>query len=264
LLVVLASFAAPAGAAEPVQPVQSVRIVILPVVVHRAPSDSGYVSRGIADMLSARLEQIEDIAVVSVENPKAATTDAHAARKTASAVDGDYVIFGAFTQFGEGASLDIQCVAIDPANEHEVPRRVFIQSGAVGEIIPNLDVLVAKLVAHLRAGGEISEASAIAAAESSNGQDPNAMAGGGDDIQELRERVEALEQAVYDAELVAEEAAVAAEETALVVEETALVAEEAQATVQEAETTAEAAAITADEASAAAVVDVEEEALPES
>jgi TolB-like protein len=33
------------------------RIVILPIVVHSAASDSSYVSRGITDMISARLEQ---------------------------------------------------------------------------------------------------------------------------------------------------------------------------------------------------------------
>ena len=57
---------------------------------------------------------------------------------------GDYVIFGAFTQFGDGASLDVQCVPLrEPSLERTLAaRRIFVQSGAIGEIIPKLDELV--------------------------------------------------------------------------------------------------------------------------
>lgn len=196
-LLLLAPFALRAGAEAPV------RIVILPVVVHRAAPDSGFVSRGIGDMLSARLEQVGDIEVVQIERLDAATTDLENAREIARSVGGDYVLYGAFTQFGEGASLDIKCAALEPGSPHgNGARRVFIQSGAIGEIIPQLDVLVSKLVGYLREGGEISDASALAAVGSSNGESPDgAGAPSSDDIQELRERIEALEQAVYEAEL---------------------------------------------------------------
>jgi hypothetical protein len=197
LLLVLAPFALRAGAEQPV------RIVILPVVVHRAAPDSSFVSSGIADMLSARLEQIGDIEVVRIERLDAATTELENAREVARSVGGDYVLYGAFTQFGEGASLDVKCAALDPNNPHgNGARRVFIQSGEIGEIIPQLDVLVGKLVGYLREGGEISEASALAAVASPVGETPDgAGAASSDDIQELRERIEALEQAVYEAEL---------------------------------------------------------------
>jgi hypothetical protein len=212
LLALLAPFALRAGAEEPV------RIVILPVVVHRAAPDSGFVSRGIADMLSSRLEQIGDIAVVRIERSDAATTDLSRAREVARSVGGDYVLYGAFTQFGEGASLDIKCAALAPGHENgDGARHVFIQSGEIGEIIPQLDVLVGKVVGYLREGGEISEASALAAAASTDGQGPDGAAvPNSDDIQELRERIEALEQAVYEAEL-SEDASAA--ETPDIVEE---------------------------------------------
>ena len=194
VIVPLAALATAAGAEE------AVRVVILPVVVHRAANDSGYVSRGIADMLSARLEQVGGISVVRVESAKAATTDREAARKTASRLEGDFVLYGAFTQFGEGASLDIQCASLQGASaEDDAPRRVFIQSGTVGDIIPKLDMLVDKIVMFLREGGAAVATNAPAPDGASNPQDGGDGAGDADTIRELRERVEALERAVYEA-----------------------------------------------------------------
>ena len=53
-------------------------------------------------------------------------------------------MFGAFTQFGAGASLDVQCAAVK-ADADARPRRIFVQSGTLGEIIPKLDDLAAKI-----------------------------------------------------------------------------------------------------------------------
>ncbi len=194
VIVPLAALATAAGAEE------AVRVVILPVVVHRAANDSGYVSRGVADMLAARLEQVGGISVVRVESAKAATTDREAARKTASRLEGDFVLYGAFTQFGEGASLDIHCASLQAASAGGgTPRRVFIQSGTVGEIIPKLDTLVDKIVMFLREGGAAVATHAPAPDGASNPQDGADGAGDADTIRELRERVEALERAVYEA-----------------------------------------------------------------
>jgi hypothetical protein len=193
VFVPLALLATAARAAE------SVRVVILPVVVHRAASDSGYVSRGVADMLSSRLEQVGGISVVRVESAKAATTDREVAQKTASHFDGDFVLYGAFTQFGEGASLDIHCASLRPTDGDDSPRRVFIQSGTVGEIIPKLDMLVDKIVMFVKSGGAAAVADAPGAGEPASLQDGSGV--GPDAIQELRERVEALEQAVYEASI---------------------------------------------------------------
>jgi TolB-like protein len=189
----LAVLATAADAAE------SVRVVILPVVVHRAANDSGYVSRGVADMLSSRLEQVGGISVVRVESAKAATMDREAAQKTASRFEGDFVLYGAFTQFGEGASLDIHCASLQASEGGAAPRRVFIQSGTVGEIIPKLDMLVDKIVMFVKAGEAATLADAPGADELTDLQDGSAV--DPDTIQELRERVEALEQAVYEASI---------------------------------------------------------------
>jgi TolB-like protein len=183
----------------------AVRIVILPVVVHRADDNSRYVSRGIAEMLSSRLSQTGNISVVRIENPKVATTDLELAQKAAREVDGDYVIFGSFTQFGEGASLDIQCAEVE--NERAgAMRRVFIQSGTMGEIIPKIDTLVAKISVYLQEGGAIGEAPVLAAAtaEGNTVDEP-------EEIYELRSRIEALERAVYDAEVVEDASAATAD-----------------------------------------------------
>ena len=183
----------------------AVRIVILPVVVHRADDDSRYVSRGIAEMLSSRLSQTVNVSVVHIENPKVATTDLELAQKAAREVDGDYVIFGSFTQFGEGASLDIQCAEVENESAGAV-RRVFIQSGTMGEIIPKIDTLVAKISVYLQEGGAIDEAPVLAAApaEGNAVDEP-------DEIYELRSRIEALERAVYDAEVVEDASAATAD-----------------------------------------------------
>jgi TolB-like protein len=194
VFVPLAALATAAGAEE------TVRVVILPVVVHRAANDSGYVSRGVADMLSARLEQVGGISVVRVENAKAATTDREAATETASRLEGDFVLYGAFTQFGEGASLDIRCASLQAASAGGgTPRRVFIQSGTVGEIIPKLDMLVDKIVVFLRGGGAAVATNAPVPGGAVNPQDADDGAADAETIRELRERVEALERAVYEA-----------------------------------------------------------------
>ena len=162
-------------------------------------------------MLSARLEQVGGISVVRVESAKAATTDREAARKTASRLEGDFVLYGAFTQFGEGASLDIQCASLQAADAGEgTPRRVFIQSGTVGEIIPKLDMLVDKIVMFLREGGAAVATNAPIPGEASSLQGGGDGAGDADTIRELRERVEALEQAVFEA-AIAEDASAAME-----------------------------------------------------
>jgi hypothetical protein len=194
VFVSLAALATAASAKE------AVRVVILPVVVHRAASESGYVSAGVADMLSARLEQVGGISVVRVENAKAATTDRETARRTADRLGGDYVLYGAFTQFGEGASLDIHGASVRGASAGDAAaRRVFIQSGTIGEIIPKLDMLVDKIVVFLREGGAAVTTHAPAPAGASSPQESDGGAGDAETIRELRERVEALERAVYQA-----------------------------------------------------------------
>src|SRR2546427_10436870 len=72
------------------------RIVILPIVVHSAASNSSYVSRGISDMIASRLEQTGRVSVERVEDPNSATTVLGKALELGKARGGDYLIFGAF------------------------------------------------------------------------------------------------------------------------------------------------------------------------
>jgi TolB-like protein len=181
------------------------RVVILPIVVHSAMRDSDFVSQGIAAMLSARLEQQGKVTVVRVEDTSAATTQVPTAIQAGRAAKGDYVIFGEFTQFGDGASLDMQCVPVShPEHVGAVDaRRVFVQSGTMGEIIPKLDVLVDKLALYLSSQAT-GEAPATAAAPAAAPPAAGAVASEApppNEIEDLRERVEALERAVYDASL---------------------------------------------------------------
>ncbi len=159
------------------------KLALLPIAVHSSEPDVEYLSDGLADMLSARLERSGRVAVIRVPDSGAALTPP-AALQAARGVGADFVLFGSFTQFGEGASLDVQCarVAADPAAE-DARREIFIQSGSVGEIIPRLDELAEKVARYL--DGEAPHA----AASASNGSEPG--------FQELRRRVEALERTVY-------------------------------------------------------------------
>ena len=164
----------------------STRVVILPVVVHSAASDPGYVSRGLSDMLSARLEQLGGVDVVRVDGAAPATARLPEALAAARDAGGDFVLFGSFTQFGDGASLDIQCAPVSAGGP--AARTIFIQSGTMGEIIPKLDDLADKVARYVR--GE----PARAAAPTTNGTNGSASA---DALDDLKRRLDALERAVF-------------------------------------------------------------------
>jgi hypothetical protein len=164
----------------------SSRLVLLPVVVHSAANDSDYVSRGLSDMLSARIEQHGHLDVVRKDDPALATTQLDQALEAARAERGDFVLFGSFTQFGDGASLDLQCAPV--AGGAGEPRHIFIQSGSMGEIIPRLDELADKLDRYVR--GDLTSEAVAAGAGSATSPNSDAMA-------ELQRRLEVLEQAVF-------------------------------------------------------------------
>ena len=126
--------------------------MILPIVVHSAASNSSYVSRGITDMISSRLEQTGRVQVERVEDPGSATTELGKALGLGKSRGGDYLIFGAFTQFGDGASLDVHCLPLDVKSEAEAAaaRRIFISSGTMGDIIPKLDEIVDRLALYTK------------------------------------------------------------------------------------------------------------------
>ena len=175
------------------------RVLILPVVVHSASPDPDYVSRGLSDMLSARLEQLGGVRVVHAAEQVAPTARTDEAVAAARRAGGDYVVFGSFTQFGDGASLDLRCA---PVAGGDAPRSIFIQSGTMGEIIPKLDNLADKVARYVR--GEPVASGPAAAPVTSDAPE----------FDELKRRLEALERAVFPpvAEASEEPAAEATEE----------------------------------------------------
>jgi TolB-like protein len=157
-----------------------VRVALVPVTVHSNDAAAGYLSAGLASMLSARLEQFDELSVVRIEAPTTGRGQetAQAAAREAGA---DFVVFGSFTQFGEGASLDLQCARVEGGED---ARRVFVQSGTLGEIIPKLDELAEKIRLYVSGGGSPSSAAT---------SEPAGPAG----LADLQRRVETLERTVF-------------------------------------------------------------------
>jgi len=151
-------------------------VAILPVVVH-ALEQQAYLRDGLADMLASRLGQQPGIAVIRVDDPGRATSDPDEARAAAKAVGAQWVLFGSFTRFGEGASLDVQCIPVAAPGNPE-PRSIFVQSAQIAELIPRLDGLVERVAHHvLGTDASVSAPSADRA-----------------ELEELRRRVDALER----------------------------------------------------------------------
>jgi len=152
-------------------------VAILPVVVHAAEQQV-YLRDGLADMLASRLGQQPGIGVIRVDDPAKATSDPQQARAAGQAVGAQWVLFGSFTRFGEGASLDITCVPVSAPGEPG-PRSIFVQSAQIAELIPRLDGLAERVALHVL------------------GRDGAPSAAGGasrSELDELRRRVEALER----------------------------------------------------------------------
>jgi TolB-like protein len=158
-------------------------IALLPVVVHSSESP-GYLRQGLSDMLASRFEQAGVFRVIRVEDPKKATTNVKKALAHGRDAGADYVLFGSFTRFGAGASLDMQAAATEPGQEGETLREIFVHSGSIGDVIPDLEELVGKVARF--AVSDYRPASAAGA--------PAAGGPAGTSIAELLERVEALEQ----------------------------------------------------------------------
>jgi TolB-like protein len=159
------------------------RVAILPVVVHSASPNPGYLSDGLADMLAARLEQLGGMRVVRDDGTESATTRLDQAVARGGALKADFVVFGSFTQFGDGASLDLQCAPVQSADP-AAARSLFVQSGAIGEIIPKLDDVADKVAYYVL--GESAAKSAVG--ERTRNAAP---------LKDLVGRIDALERAVY-------------------------------------------------------------------
>jgi TolB-like protein len=189
--VVLPVLAAAAGA----QP--KVRVAVLPVVVH-ALEQQDYLQNGISDMLATRLEQNPKLDVVRVNDVAQATLDAEAARGVARNLGASFVVFGSFTRFGDGASLDLRCQSAQ-GPKGEDPRSVFVNAGSVGEIIPRLDDLAEKLGRYVTTGGGTPPVAAgpPGAPGPPEGAPAEALGDALSELDELRARVERLEEVLY-------------------------------------------------------------------
>jgi hypothetical protein len=122
----------------------AVKIAILPIVVHSA-DDPTFLRQGLADMIASRVDQLGVFDVTRVDDLETATTSLQEAVKTGRAGEVDFVLFGSFTRFGTGASLDMQCVSTRMDFEGDPLREIFVHSGSIGEVIPDLDDLVGKV-----------------------------------------------------------------------------------------------------------------------
>ena len=176
LLAVAAVLAGAGGAAA-----APARVALLPVTVHSSEGGSAYLSAGLASMLSSRLEQFDDLSVIRLDAEKDAGSGREAALAAARKAGAEFVVYGSFTQFGEGASLDLQCASV--AETAGDGRRIFVQSGTLGEIIPKLDELAAKIHLHVSGGNRASGATDAAPS--------------GGSLANLESRVEALERSVF-------------------------------------------------------------------
>lgn len=165
-------------------------IAVLPVVVHSL-DEREYLRKGIADMLSTRLSRSEDVVVIRVEDVGLATIDLETARVTAREAGAEWVVYGSFTRFGEGASLDLRAASAAEGGV-EAERSIFTQSGTLSGIIPQLDDVSTKIVQYVTTHDPSTPAvSAGPAAAPPGSTVPNA------ELQALRERVERLEQVIY-------------------------------------------------------------------
>ena len=158
------------------------RVAVLPVVMHSL-EESGYLRAGISEMLASRLSQEAGVSAVRVDDVGAATSDLDAARAAGRAAGADWVLFGSFTRFGDGASLDLRCVPVN-SDAAVTQRSVFVHAGALAELIPRIDSLVERIGTHVRGGIANANAQGAAGAPA-----PDLMA----ELQALKARVEALE-----------------------------------------------------------------------
>jgi TolB-like protein len=178
----LCAFAATGAAAqqESLQP-----IALVPVVVHSA-EDPDYLRAGLEDMMVSRLEQAGLFRVIRISDPSKATTNLEQALDTAREVGAAFVLFGSFTRFGQGASLDMQAASTAPGSGEPL-REIFVHAGSIGDVIPDLDELVGKVS---RFAVSDYDGSAVSSGPASERARPS--------VDKLRRRVDALERETRD------------------------------------------------------------------
>jgi outer membrane protein insertion porin family len=127
------------------------KLLMLPFVVHTSEAPE-YVRGGLSDMLGSRFSRIGAVELEREDDVTKATSNLETALAAGRKAGADYVLFGSFTRFGKGASLDVQCAPV-AGGAREPLREIFVHSGSIGEIIPDLDELAGKVSRFAR--GEI-------------------------------------------------------------------------------------------------------------
>ena len=163
-----------------------VRVAMFPVAVNSSLPETDHLSAGLGDMIAARLEQSGQIVITRLDATVASREEAIAAGKKAGA---DYVLFGSYTQFGDGASLDLRCAPV-VGGEADEPRRVFVQAGSASEIIPKLGVLSQNVSRYLAEAA--TPAAPRVAADSPTPSAPETTS-----MVDLELRIEALESVIF-------------------------------------------------------------------
>jgi TolB-like protein len=187
-----------AAAGAPAAPAGTTRIALLPIAVHAAGSDVDYLQSGLAEMMAARLDQYDGIIVVRPASDAMPPADEAAALEAARAMGAQFVLWGSFTRFGDGASLDLRCASVGeaPAGDEvarDAARRLFVQSGTLAQIIPQLDTLANKVARHALSG---SGEPRIVGAEAPAAEAAPAAPGPGA-LDEIVRRLDALERVVF-------------------------------------------------------------------
>ncbi len=170
------------------------RVALVPIVVHSSASEPHYLSNGLAEMLSARLEKSGEITVIRVEPESGPTTRLGSALELGRSVGADFVIYGSFTQFGQGASLDVRCAPLNGSGP-DPERRIFIQSGTVAEIIPQLDELAQKVARYVKKGASPASPPPPDPEPAAEAPAPDTVSA--ESYESLLRRVDALERAIY-------------------------------------------------------------------
>ncbi len=165
---------------------------MLPMVVHSAEAPD-YLRRGLSDMIASRMERIPDLEVIRIDDTKAATSSLAKALEIGRDNKAQFVLFGSFTRFGTGASLDVQCAGTANKEGEEPLREIFVHSGSIGDVIPDLDDLVGKVARFVVA--DYSDRATAAAAAPKGGPAGDA-ASNSRAMKQLEDRVAALEAAI--------------------------------------------------------------------
>lgn len=115
-------------------------VAIFPFQIN-SEKDLSFLQKGIVDMLSSRLAQSGNVAVISRQKTEQALADADGpmemglARSIGRKLGADYVLFGSLTVFGNSASIDAKM--LDVGGDAE-PVAVFTQS-ELGQVITEIN-----------------------------------------------------------------------------------------------------------------------------